>query len=448
FSSSWHLGLVDKKLDNNDDTSASASNDQMSMPIRRSCMAVIDWKECIFCQRNKRRGKLSQVINPETSASIIEAAQKDDTMRCRLASVSDLVARKAKYHLYCYTNFFRCQLEETERTESVHGTVFVTLTTELRIGIANGHIYSMNDVCDRYTALLQDAGIEDVKHGSQKQKLKAKLLQHFGTKITFIKQCDRTEPELIFPAVPLSEIADMYCGIPTTQGDIDDECLGLIHIDESDNSNDFHRSLHHVTAKIRSDLNSSAGHTDCRNISTDAATKVVPDSLYLFLRMLFEGTDDDDDDNGHAITENTRRKVLSIGQDVVFACSESRKLTPKHIGIGLTVHQATRSKQLVNLLHAAGHSASYEVIRKVNVSLAKDQLSRFSSNGNVVVPVNLNKGKFVQYAADNIDINEETLDGSGTFHATQMVAFQRGPPRVEDTVLPISNTRVITSVPK
>ncbi len=163
---------------------------------------------------------------------------------------------------------------------------------------------------------------------------------------------------------------------------------------------------------------------------------------------LFEGTDDDDDDNGHDITENTRRKVLSIGQDVAFACSESRKLTPKNIGIGLTVHQATRSKQLVNLLHAAGHSASYEVIRKVNVSLAKDQLSRFSSNGNVVVPVNLNKGKFVQYAADNIDINEETLDGSGTFHATQMVAFQRGPPRVEDTVLPISNTRVITSVPK
>ncbi len=93
--------------------------------------------------------------------------------------------------------------------------MFVTLTTELRIGIANGHIYSMNGVCDRYTALLQDAGIEDVKHGSQKQKHKAKLLQHFGTKITFIKQRDRTEPELIFPAVPLSEIADMYCGIPT-----------------------------------------------------------------------------------------------------------------------------------------------------------------------------------------------------------------------------------------
>ncbi len=100
----WHLRLADKKLDNNDDTSASASNGQMSMPIRRSCMAVIDWKECIFCQRNTRRGKLSRVINPETSASIIEAAHKDDNMRCR--SVSDLVARKEKYHLYCYTNFF------------------------------------------------------------------------------------------------------------------------------------------------------------------------------------------------------------------------------------------------------------------------------------------------------------------------------------------------------
>ena len=33
---------------------------------------------------------------------------------------------------------------------------------------------------------------------------------------------------------------------------------------------------------------------------------------------------------------------------------------------------------------------------------------------------------FFQFAADNIDILEETLDGKETFHAIQMVIYQRG----------------------
>lgn len=33
----------------------------------------------------------------------------------------------------------------------------------------------------------------------------------------------------------------------------------------------------------------------------------------------------------------------------------------------------------------------------------------------------------MQFAADNLDILEETLDGRGTFHVTQMAAYQRGP---------------------
>ena len=38
------------------------------------------------------------------------------------------------------------------------------------------------------------------------------------------------------------------------------------------------------------------------------------------------------------------------------------------------------------------------------------------------------KGRFVHFSTDNVDINEYTLDGKGTFHATQVAAWQRGPP--------------------
>jgi len=53
-------------------------------------------------------------------------------------------------------------------------------------------------------------------------------------------------------------------------------------------------------------------------------------------------------------------RLVSICQDIVFVASRGRELTPKHLGLGPTVHQATRSKELVQLLHSAGHSISYE----------------------------------------------------------------------------------------
>jgi hypothetical protein len=44
-----------------------------------------------------------------------------------------------------------------------------------------------------------------------------------------------------------------------------------------------------------------------------------------------------------------------------------------------------------------------------------------------VVPPNLSSDVFTHYTAVNIDINDSTLDGKNTFHATQVAAWQRGP---------------------
>ena len=68
-------------------------------------------------------------------------------------------------------------------------------------------------------------------------------------------------------------------------------------------------------------------------------------------------------------------RILSIAEDIVFLASNGRKQTPKHIGLGIAVHQATRSKELVELLHSAGHTISYEGIRRVDTSIASDVLA-------------------------------------------------------------------------
>ena len=98
--------------------------------------------------------------------------------------------------------------------------------------------------------------------------------------------------------------------------------------------------------------------------------------------------------------------------------------TPKHIGLAMSVRHMTGSKHLVTMLNRFGHCCSYDDIEVVDTSLALDIIAS-SENLGAVVPSNISPGVFVQVAGDNNDINEETLDGKQTTHATTLVLYQR-----------------------
>ena len=133
------------------------------------------------------------------------------------------------------------------------------------------------------------------------------------------------------------------------------------------------------------------------------------------------------DDDEAPVDQGTHKKILDLCQTVVYAASHGRKRTPKQIGTGLLVHHATRSKNLVDHLHDCGDSVSYDTVQRITTSIAEARLSEFEKNDNTFIPRGIVPNKFVQFTADNLDMLEETLDGKGTFHVTQMAAFQTGP---------------------
>jgi hypothetical protein len=55
-------------------------------------------------------------------------------------------------------------------------------------------------------------------------------------------------------------------------------------------------------------------------------------------------------------------------------------MTPKHIGLGSTLHQATRSKQMVDLFHSAGHIISYRDILHIDTALAESTLENMDKS--------------------------------------------------------------------
>ena len=72
-------------------------------------------------------------------------------------------------------------------------------------------------------------------------------------------------------------------------------------------------------------------------------------------------------------------------------------------------------------------TVGYHTIERISTTIAEKELERFKANNNTSIPQTLVPGRFIQFAADNLDLLEETLDGKGTFHVTQMIVFQCGP---------------------
>ena len=184
----------------------------------------------------------------------------------------------------------------------------------------------------------------------------------------------------------------------------------------------------HVALEVRRDLLDTPGHTSIwQGIDQDHVDQVIPNSLYLFLRLLFGGIDvvhkgNEEDNNA------VKQTVCSIAQDIVSAVSNRRKLTPRHIGLGLALHQATRSEALLDLFHAANHTIGIDTVRRIDTTIAHNILERFVENNSVYIPDNIVKDRMITLTCDNIDVLEATLDGKNTFHCTQMMIWQRGPP--------------------
>lgn len=77
------------------------------------------------------------------------------------------------------------------------------------------------------------------------------------------------------------------------------------------------------------------------------------------------------------------------------------------------------------MLSRMGHCSSYDEIELVDTSLAREVLAESEAAWFFTPPI-ISPGVFVQVAGDNNDINEETLDGKHTRHATTLVLYQKG----------------------
>ena len=362
------------------------------------------------------------------------------------------------------------------------GAVLSWLIDELKKSAEQGHILELKEVWLRYCSLAAEQNMDiPPSFRSRMTRFKEHIAPHVADVYDFVLLRDQAVSERQTVLLPIK-----FCHIPVSQVlNQQAQSNPIIPIYQPDEKDDFLLMVH-VALKLRSDILAQPAHQGL-NVCMEDAIACVPESLYIFIRLMLGGQsllenglsdgddddkeddddfindddDDDDDDEVHDAEDNNRgtdddldsndavdeegeqpirrqnarvrkqeTRVLSIAQDLVYSVSGDRRWTPKHVGLGSSLHQATQSKKLVEMFHNAGHTISYLDVRGVDTALAKHTLSTMNTENGTVIPVNLAEGRFIHFTADNIDINEGTLDGQNTFHATQYAAWQRGPESV------------------
>ena len=385
---------------------------------RRSETPALDWSKCLFC-KNKTYKKCSQLINIatfEASDNVLKAAErrKDYSMLHVLGSVrNDLIAAEAKYHKACYSLYvLKKQPPPSDTIESVYDSAFREIVDEVTIGMRAGKAYEMTPLAEKYRKIMKNKGVIT---GYSTQRLKARLQQHFGDNIVFHQ-----------PSAPRK--SELLCGSTLMVKDILKAWADLEQMNDEGIEKDIFRVASFVKQQILQVKGITIKPLNVADVSLNTAQQLIPESLHLLLRLLMT---DDISKPSQIVSMSPgctnayeERKVLSIAQDVIYCAKKSRVKLPKHVSLAMSINHLTSCKVLIQLLNRMGHSCSYDDLREMDTSLAAEVLAKAKESG-AVMPSNITPGAFVQIAADNNDINEETLDGKNTTHATTMVIYQK-----------------------
>ena len=270
---------------------------------------------------------------------------------------------------------------------------------------------------------LTEQGVETAE-SYRSEKLKRRLQNYFGDLLVFQKQTDPSKPELIYSShISLKDV------INAASKSTSISIPNLAGTSTKDADSEEKRTLYHAAQIIKAEIKTSQG-IEIQPLATDELTlsrmkSIISASLIKFLSWVIARKGSSDDVEAQAtLNEADERHALMIAQDILHTATHGRFKTPKHVGLAMTIRHLTGSKQLITILNRMGDCSSYDEVEAIHTSLAMEVLAKSETTG-VVIPSNIVPGVLVQAAADNNDINEETLDGKQTTHATTIVLFQR-----------------------
>ena len=388
---------------------------------------------CIICQNRSYRGdKRLQTCKSKSRQETIKQAAllKDDNVV--LQRICGVNMGQLRYHKGCMEKYARRNNDEVQESSisDTYDTAFQVVINKIDHELSNGSGFYLSSLTDELRKYLKYENVES--NGYRNQKMKKRLVAHYGNNIAFKQPQDRTKSEIVYS----SKIS--FADLILTNAELNESINSSYHdtlavndntTQHSEEKNGFDRRTIFETAKaIKRDLHNVKGISSCplslSDLSSATSKAMIPESLYCLLRWIISNDDIEIEPSEGCMNRSDERKVLSIAQDIINAATHAKVKTPKHCSLALSVRHWTRSKQIITVLNRLGHFASYDEVEIMDTAFA-DEIIASIDRDEVVVPSNIMQGVFTQVAADNLNLIEETIDGQNTTHATSIVLLQR-----------------------
>ncbi|XP_060562092.1 uncharacterized protein LOC132721742, partial [Ruditapes philippinarum] len=156
---------------------------------------------------------------------------------------------------------------------------------------------------------------------------------------------------------------------------------------------------------LKADINSMKTSRDYYPSFNDVSSaennvSFLPESLQLFMKAIFG--------------QQNNVKVADIGQSIVQTCRARSVIAPLQLGLGVQLHHHFGSRFLIDHLNSLGFCCSYSEVQKYEANAAAALSNK--------IPCQESDDPFLQFVADNVDHNTDTIDGRGTFHGMGIIA--------------------------
>lgn len=109
--------------------------------------------------------------------------------------------------------------------------------------------------------------------------------------------------------------------------------------------------------------------------------------------------------------------VLQYKNNKFHVLNSTREM-PQQLAVGLVIHQANRSKEIVNLVHGFEMTLEYNRLLRVESQVEAHILQCMEKDGGLFLPPDIVKGRYFFFAIDNVDFAEDTHDVKRALHGT------------------------------
>ena len=399
--------------------------------LTRSQTSPYDKSVCFFCEEKENaKQPLHNVSTFSAGESLNEAINLsgNDVLRVKLSTsvdATDAHAIDIKYHKNCWLRNVTNVLKKAALSDKSCSDSDLVCEAAARIeflamtesALREGKILSMSDLQSMFDEVLK---ANDVYKATCSRKALKLLLQSEIPDIEFHKPKRVNEAERVTiketrdEAIQLSESMRVKCS-------------------------EEMKVLFDAAITLRKAINRSK-RWEFTGTLEDASGDIVPEELYRFCIWLIQGPKTDR--LRKEKTEDVKKRAMSLSQTAISMCLTERQSNnnksktlrlsremPQQLAVGLAIHQLTRSKELVNMLHGFGMAVEYNRVMRVEAQIEATVLERMEQNGGVYLPPDIVKGRHVFFAIENVDFAEDTYDGQRTLHGTAMAIYQKKDPQ-------------------